>query len=176
MARAQTTPAGAIRMLQQHAYEREQAWFGCITRGLVRARARATSFWMPQASPIAAPRADKLSKRSGKLARTVRVVPPRKVGNDLLWGLTAGGPDAPYARIQEFGGTTRPHRIAPTRPGGVLRWNARGGGPLFARYVNHPGSRIPARPYMQPAVKEQVRSITADFRSVARAITKRIFG
>jgi phage gpG-like protein len=165
----------AEQLLRQHAYRREQAWYAAITAGLVRARARAATFWMPQASPTAAPRGDKLSRRSGKLAATIRVVPPRKRGNDLVWGLTAGSSSVPYARIHEFGGKTRPHRIEP-KNGNALRWFAGRGNPVFARFVNHPGSKIPARPYMRPAVNEQVRSIAADFRRMGRAITRELFG
>jgi len=175
MARRRMTPGQAQQAIMRHAYLRDQAWLACITRGLIRARARATSFWMPQASPTAAPRSDKLSKRSGALARTVRVVPPKKVGSDLVWGLTAGGPSVPYARIQEFGGRTRPHRIEPTKAGGVLRWMV-GGSPRFARYVYHPGSRIKARPFLRPATLEQVKSIADDFRKQGRAIARSLFG
>lgn len=169
------TPGQAEAALRRHAYLREQAWITSLTAGLIRARARAASFWMPQASPTAEPRRDKLSKRSGALAATIRVVPPRKVGNDFRWGLTAGSPSVPYAGIQEFGGRTRPHRIAPKKPGGVLRWFS-GGAAVFSRFVNHPGSKIPARPYMQPAVREQIKSIAADVRRAGRNITAQLFG
>lgn len=35
---------------------------------------------------------------------------------------------------------TRPHKIFPRRPGGVLRFEL-GGRTVYARYVNHPGTR-----------------------------------
>lgn len=35
---------------------------------------------------------------------------------------------------------TRPHRIEPRRPGGVLRFTV-GGRVVYARFVNHPGSK-----------------------------------
>lgn len=35
---------------------------------------------------------------------------------------------------------TRPHRIYPRRPGGVLRFTV-GGRVVYARYVNHPGTK-----------------------------------
>lgn len=35
---------------------------------------------------------------------------------------------------------TRPHKIFPRRPGGVLRFNV-DGNVVYARYVNHPGNK-----------------------------------
>lgn len=52
------------------------------------------------------------------------------------------GSNKPYAAIHQFGGKTRPHTIRPTK-GKVLAFGGR-----FARQVNHPGSDIPARPYL----------------------------
>lgn len=36
---------------------------------------------------------------------------------------------------------TRPHLIRPRRPGGVLRFQSRGGGVVYARVVHHPGTK-----------------------------------
>jgi phage virion morphogenesis protein len=47
-----------------------------------------------------------------------------------------------YARIHQEGGKTGAHEIKPKRAG-ALRFNGR-----FAKKVRHPGSNIPARPYM----------------------------
>lgn len=61
------------------------------------------------------------------------------------------GPEGvPYAAIQEFGGTTSPHDIRP-RHGAALRFMF-GGREVFAKVVHHPGSKIPARPYLRPAL------------------------
>lgn len=54
------------------------------------------------------------------------------------------GTNVPYAAIHQFGGKTRPHVIRPKKANGVLAWPIAN----FARYVNHPGSDIPARPYL----------------------------
>jgi hypothetical protein len=45
---------------------------------------------------------------------------------------------------------TRPHRIFPRKPGGVLRFTV-GGRVVYARYVNHPGSK--ANPFLQKALR-----------------------
>jgi phage virion morphogenesis protein len=52
------------------------------------------------------------------------------------------GSNLVYAAIHQFGGTTKPHEIRPKRKKAL----AFGGG-FFAR-VQHPGSEIPARPYL----------------------------
>lgn len=57
--------------------------------------------------------------------------------------------DVPYALIQNFGGTTRPHMIEARNPW-PLHFQ-KDGKDIYTRRVNHPGSVIPARPYMEPA-------------------------
>lgn len=52
-----------------------------------------------------------------------------------------------YGRIHQFGGRTAAHVIMP-RKAKALRWFAGDGGKIFAKRVNHPGSVIPARPYV----------------------------
>ena len=69
---------------------------------------------------------------------------------------------APYAAIQEFGGTTPAREILPRRAS-VLAFQ-KGGKIIFARRVNHPGARIPARPFMRPALeasRERIRALFA---------------
>lgn len=52
----------------------------------------------------------------------------------------------PYAALHQFGGRTAPHTIEPRRAR-ALHWIS-GGGDHFARRVHHPGSNIPARPFI----------------------------
>jgi phage virion morphogenesis protein len=52
----------------------------------------------------------------------------------------------PYARIHNFGGQNKPHEIK-ARNKKSLAFMA-GGVPVMRKKVNHPGSIIPARPYM----------------------------
>ncbi len=52
------------------------------------------------------------------------------------------GTNVVYARIHQMGGKTRPHIIRP-RNKKALYFNGR-----FASQVNHPGSDIPARPFL----------------------------
>jgi len=68
------------------------------------------------------------------------------------------GTRVPYAAIHEFGGITRPHVIVPKRKK-FLVFRGRDGRLVFARKVNHPGSRIPARPYLGPALRDSKQKI-----------------
>jgi len=54
------------------------------------------------------------------------------------------GSNLDYAAIHQFGGSTPPHVIEPVNAK-ALRWFGPGGGAIFAKRVNHPGSEIPAR-------------------------------
>ena len=65
---------------------------------------------------------------------------------------SASSKAAPYARIQEFGGTTKAHVIEAVN-GKALMFQ-RGGETVFAKKVNHPGSVIPAHHYMGKAFDE----------------------
>ena len=73
---------------------------------------------------------------------------------------SASSKAAPYARIQEFGGTTKPHVIEAVN-GKALMFQ-KGGSTIFVKKVNHPGSVIPAHHYMgkafddiKPEIKEK---------------------
>ncbi|MFZ6748524.1 phage virion morphogenesis protein [Undibacterium sp. Ren11W] len=52
------------------------------------------------------------------------------------------GSNVVYAAIHQFGGQTKPHVIA-AKNGKALKFNGR-----YAKKVNHPGSKIPARPFL----------------------------
>ncbi|HEY5288433.1 MAG TPA: hypothetical protein VIJ59_00220 [Caulobacteraceae bacterium] len=65
----------------------------------------------------------------------------------------------PYAAIQEYGGKTPPHVIEAVRaralafmPQGTFPDEGMGGGLVFAKRVNHPGSLIPERSYARTAL------------------------
>lgn len=61
-------------------------------------------------------------------------------------GVTIATPPVKYAAILHFGGKTRPHEIW-YKNRSALRF-FRNGVPVYYGKVNHPGSNIPARPYM----------------------------
>ncbi len=75
--------------------------------------------------------------KSGQLKKGIHV---SAVTNDTV---TVSTLDLPYAFIQQFGGTTRAHVIEALNKR-ALAWP---GAAHPVRRVNHPGSKIPARPY-----------------------------
>jgi phage gpG-like protein len=85
--------------------------------------------------------------RTGTLRRSIikRVESPKR-------GVV--GTDVKYAPYVEFG--TRPHIIRPKRAK-VLAFKDKHGRMIFARQVNHPGSK--PYPYMEPAFRENVEPI-----------------
>lgn len=115
-------------------------------------------------------RGSKLHIVSGRLVRSllgktqegVRKV--YSVGTSLVGML---GSNVPYARIHEKGGVTPPHVITPKRASVLAFWStgrSGGGSLIFAKKVNHPGSNIPARPYLEPALKDSGAWIYANFK------------
>ena len=57
-----------------------------------------------------------------------------------------------YAAIHEFGGKTRPHLIE-AKNAKALHFMM-DGKEVFAKYVNHPGSKIPERSYLRSSLRE----------------------
>jgi phage virion morphogenesis protein len=68
-----------------------------------------------------------------------------KVDDDESGVTVMTGPQK-YAAIHQFGGKTEPHEIK-AKNRRALQFNV-GGVTIFRKKVNHPGSNIPARPYM----------------------------
>lgn len=107
-----------------------------------------------------------------RMWQTIKTIPAEKSGDTYTAGLQAGDSDVKYARIQELGGTTRPHVILPKYGKYLLFWGKAGW--TFAKRVNHPGSKIPARPYLRPAltlatplIREEVRqAVIAKYREM----------
>lgn len=101
------------------------------------------------------------------------------------------GTNVEYARIHEFGGTTRPHVIpvptgrivghtltfsTPGKGRGEIKSKVikLGGGQMVMRNVHHPGATVPARPYMRPALEDSRQDIEKIFISrLVAALKKR---
>ena len=101
-------------------------------------------------------KAAKRCKKSGQLAASIT----SRAGDDFA----RIGSNKKYAAIQHLGGQTLAHTIRPKKKkalafGGIVR-----------KSVNHPGSNIPARPYLpmargnklQPGAERQILAIALD--------------
>lgn len=96
--------------------------------------------------------------KKGALVDSIRVV---EVSNNSV----TVGSDRPYAAIHQLGGQTKPHVIK-ARYAGALYFQ-KGPISLTVHSVNHPGSKIPARPFfpfrpdgtMLPAAREKVEAV-----------------
>ena len=126
-----------------------------------------------QAGMVVAQRATrKAPRKTGRLKRSITHDAPEKTG-PFAWKVSVG-PNVEYAAIQEFGGTTPPHVIRPKNKKALaFSWPA---GPAHLKQkdasgnltdmvvlgkVNHPGSKIPAHPYLRPALEESKPFIRA---------------
>lgn len=92
-----------------------------------------------RASNVQAAARAQAGHRSGDLARRI-------VKNRVWAGLNPAVDivsQVPYSAVHHFG--SRPHVILPRKPGGVLRFPSRGG-VVYARRVNHPGTK--ANPFL----------------------------
>lgn len=102
-----------------------------------------------------------LKVRSGSLLNSIGA--SKKITEDSKGNIVGeiGPQGIPYAAIHEFGGVTRPHKIEP-RNADVLAFQI-GKENVFAKFVNHPGSKIPARPYLRPALAAKEDEILKTF-------------
>lgn len=96
------------------------------------------SAWEPSAR-AAAIEGGKTLTRSGALRLSI--------GSSSTRRTAVVGSNLAYARIHQLGGTTAASVIRPKRAK-VLAFPGRDGTTAFARSVKHPGSTIPARPYL----------------------------
>ena len=91
-----------------------------------------------------------LNVRSGTLLNSVQK--EMKVNGDTIEG-TVGPKGVPYAAVHEFGADMPARTITP-RNAKALRWFDSSGNAIFAKRVEIPSFRVPARPYLQPAIDE----------------------
>lgn len=76
-----------------------------------------------------------IRRAPGSMGRTIRAQIQRGPGGEFRGVINVRHPAALFVSLG-----TRPHRIEPRRPGGVLRFMV-DGQVVYARYVNHPGTR-----------------------------------
>jgi hypothetical protein len=79
--------------------------------------------------------AEAINRAPGSMGNTIRAQIQRGPGGEFRGVISVRHSAALYV----INGT-RPHRIVPRRPGGVLRFTVNGR-VVYARYANHPGSK-----------------------------------
>ena len=78
------------------------------------------------------------------------------------------GTNVVYAAIHQFGGQTPPRTIRPKRAK-ALKFSI-GGRTVFAKSVRHPGSRIPARPFLGLSSQDEGSIVRVIDRAIGRAV------
>lgn len=96
---------------------------------------------------------------TGRLRASIRLERRRLLSLRSVYTI---GSDVSYAPMVHDG--TRPHQIRPRNPGGVLRFRM-GGRVVYAKVVNHPGTR--ARPFLDDAVRQVAGGKGYDIRGQA---------
>ena len=105
-----------------------------------------------------------LNVRTGALRRSI--FSTVDTGVTTVRGKVASSGDVKYAGIHEFGGTTPPHEIVPVKAT-VLSFMI-GGKRVFARRVQHPGSRMPERSFLRSALADMAGEITTGLTDAVR--------
>jgi len=95
-----------------------------------------------------------LHARSGRLRKSITM---RSTGTGFDTVALVGPGPLSYAAIHEFGGHTAAHVIKARRKP-LLKFMISGQW-ISKRQVQHPGSRIPARPYLRPALTDNLEKI-----------------
>ncbi len=107
-----------------------------------------------------------LNVRTGRLRRSIHYKVEQT--SVAVTGRVVSSSDVKYAAIHEFGGKTPAHVILPKK-GKALAflggYGMYGATQVFAKVVHHPGSQIPARPYMRPSLAEMRPEIEAGYRA-----------
>lgn len=80
------------------------------------------------------------------------------------------GTNVEYAAIHQFGGRT-PARVIRPRYARALRFRGPGGRIVFARSVRHPGSLIPARPFLGLDDDDRRAVVATISRALRRAVS-----
>ena len=104
-----------------------------------------------------------LQEKSGALKASI-VAQVASDGANVTASVGSVG-DIKYAAIQEYGGQTPAHEILPQK-GRALAFLL-GGAVRFARSIQHPGSRIPARAYLTSSLQESQDAIVAELATAA---------
>lgn len=103
-----------------------------------------------------------LNRVTGRLARSI--THEVDVEPNGVYGRVFSSGDVKYAAIHEFGGQTAPHVIYPKKAA-ALSFIGSGGNRVFAKKVNHPGSKMPERSFMRSALRDMSTEISTGLKT-----------
>jgi len=101
--------------------------------------------------------AARLHSKTGNLTRDKIQTEVKQDGRTVTGKIFIDG--VPYARIQEEGGTTKPHEIYP-KNGKVLAFIGATGDKVIARSVYHPGGTIQGKHFFKDAYRQMAPEIS----------------
>lgn len=100
---------------------------------------------------------ERLQSKTGRLTSDKIQTEVTQEGSRVTGKVFVAG--VPYAKIQEEGGTTRPHEIYP-RNGKVLAFIGATGEKVVARSVYHPGGTIQGKHFFKDAYRQMAPEIS----------------
>jgi len=107
-----------------------------------------------------------LKQRTGRLAGSIHVTP--HLGDTQSY--VQVGTNVEYARIHEYGGTTKAHIIT-ARNKKALAFIS-GGADVIVRSVRHPGSKMPERSFLRSALRDMTPEIKQRLAAAVREGTR----
>lgn len=113
-----------------------------------------------------------LNHRSGALGRSIQMSVNR-AGSATIGKVFSAG-DVKYAAIHEFGGQTPPHEILPNKAKALAF--IMGGKQVFAKRVQHPGSKMPERSFLRSSLGDMAEEIILGIRQAATQAAKAAAG
>lgn len=115
-----------------------------------------------------------LNRITGALSRSIHNVVNRDLSSVIARVFSSG--DVKYAGIHEYGGKTAPHVIEPKKAS-VLAFMGKGGSMVFARKVNHPGSKMPERSFLRSSLRDMSTEISMGMKqAVIGAVQAKVKG
>jgi phage gpG-like protein len=123
-----------------------------LTTGMLYVQELARTTFILSGGKNAAVDGSLLTSRSGKLRKSIKIVPPKPGGSGAFGMQTGLTSSLVYAAIHEYGGTIN-HPGSVPRKASVLHWTDASGKSVFAMRTRPHVIRIPKRPYMKPALK-----------------------
>ena len=117
-----------------------------------------------QTRHLTGPRPQKLGVVSGRLRSSIGYL--LRPGSKKMTAEV--GTIVEYAAIHEYGGVTRAHTILPKNKKALFWPGAR----HPVKLVQHPGSKMPERPFVEPGVKESIPKIERLLESVGYILQK----